>query len=121
MIDTINQHADLSLANTDTSNNTVTFRYKDGQTQATKTRALPTLQFLWLILQHVLPKGLQRVRDYGFLHGNAKRLRVRIKTILLHLFSWKIHELVATFTAKAIRICPCCQHEMRCVGITRTT
>ncbi|WP_254795947.1 IS91 family transposase, partial [Moritella viscosa] len=121
MIDAINQHADLSLANTDTlptkwvvdcrkvgyglpalqylsrylyrgvlpdkdiidtSNNTVTFRYKDGQTQATKTRALPTLQFLWLILQHGLPKGLQRVRDYGFLHGNAKRLRVRIQVIL---------------------------------------
>ena len=53
------------------SNNTVTFNYKDGQTQAMKTRTLPTLQFLWLILQHVLPKGLQRVRDYGFLHGYA--------------------------------------------------
>ena len=160
MIDVINQHADLSLANTDTlpikwvvdcrkvgyglpalqylsrylyrgvlpdkdiidtSNNTVTFRYKDGQTQATKTRALPTLQFLWLILQHVLPKGLQRVRDYGFLHGNAKRLRIRIQVILLHLFNWSMLELIATSTVKAIRICPCCQHEMRCVGITRTT
>nr|WP_232011436.1 transposase [Moritella yayanosii] len=104
----------------DTSHNTVTFKYKDGKTQATKTRALPTLQFLWLILQHVLPKGLQRVRDYGFLHGNAKRLRVRIQAILLHLFNWKMPELVATITAKAIRICPCCQHEMKCVGITRT-
>ncbi|WP_232011705.1 transposase [Moritella yayanosii] len=104
----------------DTSHNSVTFKYKDGQTQATKTRALPTLQFLWLILQHVLPKGLQRVRDYGFLHGNAKRLRVRIQAILLHLFNWKMPELVATITAKAIRICPCCQHEMKCVGITRT-
>ena len=160
MIDTINQHADLSLANADTlptkwvvdcrkvgyglpalqylsrylyrgvlpdkdiidtSNNTVTFNYKDGQTQAMKTRTLPTLQFLWLILQHVLPKGSQRVRDYGFLHGNATRLRVRIQTILLHLFNWEIPELVATITAKAIKICPFCQHEMKCVGITRTT
>jgi hypothetical protein len=68
----------------DTSNNNATFKYKDGQTQATKTRTLPTLQFLWLILQHVLPKGLQRVRDYGFLHRNAKRLRLRIQVILLH-------------------------------------
>ncbi|WP_293141969.1 transposase [Moritella sp.] len=50
----------------DTSNNSMTFKYKNGQTQITKTRTLPTLQFLWLILQHVLPKGLQRVRDYGF-------------------------------------------------------
>ena len=27
--------------------------------------------FLKLVLQHVLPKGFRRVRDYGFLHGNA--------------------------------------------------
>ena len=40
--------------------------------QALKTRTLPTLKFLWLILQHVLPKELQLVRDYGFLQGNAK-------------------------------------------------
>ena len=105
----------------DTSNNTVIFKYKDGQTQTTKTRILPTFQFLWLILQHVLPKGLQRVLDYGFLHGNATRLRVRIQTILLHLFNWKRPELAATISSKAIRICPCCQHEMKCVGITRTT
>jgi hypothetical protein len=49
----------------------VTFRYKEGGTNITKTRTLPILKFLWLILQHVLPKGLQRVRDYGFLRGNA--------------------------------------------------
>ncbi len=30
--------------------------------------------FLFLILQHVLPKGFRRVRDYGFLRSNAKRL-----------------------------------------------
>ncbi|XZZ64115.1 transposase [Microbulbifer sp. SSSA002] len=30
--------------------------------------------FLWLLLQHVLPKGFRRVRNYGFLHSNAKRL-----------------------------------------------
>jgi len=104
----------------DTSNNTVTFRYKDGQTQATKTRTLPTLKFLWLILQHVLPKGLQRVRDYGFLHGNTKRLRLRIQAILLHLFNWKMPLYSETNKSKATRICPCCQHEMKCVGITRT-
>jgi hypothetical protein len=104
----------------DTSNNTVTFKYKDGQTQATKKRTRPTLKFLWLILQHVLPKGLQRVRDYGFLHGNAKRLRIRIQAILLHLFNWKLPLLTETNQSKAKRICPCCQHEMKCVGISRT-
>ena len=35
----------------------VTFRYLDSQTNARKTRTLPILKFLWLVLQHVLPKG----------------------------------------------------------------
>lgn len=47
-----------------------------------KQRTLPVLKFLWLILQHVLPKGLQRVRDYGFLRGNAEQLRLQILLIL---------------------------------------
>nr|WP_245942427.1 transposase [Candidatus Colwellia aromaticivorans] len=43
----------------------VTFRYKDSTTNKIKQLTLPTLKFLILILQHVLPKALQRVRDYG--------------------------------------------------------
>ena len=35
----------------------VTFRYREAKTQRMKTRTLPGVQFLWLILQHVLPKG----------------------------------------------------------------
>jgi len=48
----------------------------------------------------VLPKGLQRVGDYGFLHGNAKRLKVRIQVILLHLINWKILLLAQQHQAK---------------------
>ena len=50
----------------------VSFRYTDNQ-GATQVRTLPGAEFLWLLLQHVLPKGFRRTRDYGFLHGNAKR------------------------------------------------
>ena len=39
-----------------------------------KTRTLAGADLLWLLLQHVLPKGLRRSRDYGFLHANCKRL-----------------------------------------------
>ncbi|WP_017006389.1 transposase, partial [Enterovibrio norvegicus] len=53
----------------DISDHQVTFRYTDSQTLQSATRSLPARQFLMLILQHVLPKGLQRVRDYGLLHG----------------------------------------------------
>ncbi|MEH6534553.1 MAG: transposase [Photobacterium frigidiphilum] len=36
----------------------ITFRYLDSQTKTNQTRTLPTVKFLWLILQHVQPKGL---------------------------------------------------------------
>jgi hypothetical protein len=60
----------------------VTFRYLDSGTGQTCTRTLKGEDFLWLVLQHVLPKGFRRVRDYGFLHGNAKRLLCLVQLVL---------------------------------------
>jgi hypothetical protein len=57
----------------------VTFRYTDNQGNV-KTRSLPGADFLWLLLQHVLPKGFRRARDYGLLHANSKSL--------IHLLRW---------------------------------
>ena len=100
------------------TDDSVTFRYRDSQINSFKTRTLPPLQFLWLILQHVLPKGLQRVRDYGFLRGNAKALRLRIQLLLMSITQW-VAPIQKTVRSKAIRFCPCCQHEMKCVGVSR--
>ena len=94
----------------------VTFRYKEGGTNITKTRTLPVIKFLWLILQHVLPKGLQRVRDYGFLRGNAKRLRLQIMLLL----GVNIGEVsTSKSTTHASCRCPCCQHVMQFIGMRR--
>ncbi len=60
----------------------VTFQYTQSSTGAAKRRTLRGEDFLWLVLQHVLPKGLRRVRDYGFLHGNAKKLLWLVQLIL---------------------------------------
>jgi hypothetical protein len=35
-----------------------------------------------LILQHVLPKGFRRARNFGFLHANCKRL-IALQHLLL--------------------------------------
>jgi hypothetical protein len=51
----------------------VSFRYRDAQSGKSATRTLPGADFLWLLLQHVLPKGLQRARNFGFLHHNSRR------------------------------------------------
>lgn len=60
----------------------VTFKYKDSETGKMKTRRLRGEDFLSLVLQHTLPKGFRRARDYGFLHGNAKRLLQRVHWLL---------------------------------------
>jgi len=60
----------------------VTFGYTDGNTGAYKTRTVNGEDFLWLVFQHVLPKGFRRVRDVGFLSGNAKSTLKRIQLAL---------------------------------------
>jgi hypothetical protein len=85
----------------------VTFRYADATTGQTRDRTLPGEDFLWLVLQHVLPKGFRRVRDYGFLHGNAKRLLRRVQLVLRVMIEAK-----APRARPAVR-CPHCRSPMR--------
>lgn len=61
----------------------VTFQYRDARTDKMARRTLPGADFLWLVLQHVLPKGLRRSRNFGFLHPNSARA-IRLLQ-LLHL------------------------------------
>ncbi len=63
-------------------NGNVTFKYVESRTGKTRYRTLKGEDFLWLVLQHVLPKGFRRVRDYGFLHGNAKKLLSLVQLVL---------------------------------------
>lgn len=51
----------------------VSYRWRDANTGRPQRRSLPGADFLWLLLQHVLPKGLQRARNFGFLHHNSRR------------------------------------------------
>jgi hypothetical protein len=53
----------------------VTFRYQDSQTKKMATRTVTGAHFLKLLMQHVLPKGFRRSRNYGFLHPNSKLLK----------------------------------------------
>jgi len=85
-------------------NGQVTFRYRDARTGRSKTRTVPGAQFLWLVLQHALPKGFQRVRCFGFLHPNSKRLIALLQVVL---------QLVPRSSLpppkdRAPVLCPCC-------------
>ena len=60
----------------------VRFRYRDSQTGKSAVRTVSGARFLALILQHVLPKGFRRSRNFGFLHPNSKRLIALLQIVL---------------------------------------
>ena len=60
----------------------VNFRYRDTQTGKMEQRTVSGADFLWLVIQHVLPKGFRRARNFGFLHPNCKRLIALLHIVL---------------------------------------
>ena len=90
----------------------VTFRYRDGQTQQWKTRTVDGAHFLWLLVQHVLPSGFRRVRDYGFLHGNAKRRLICVQWFL------KVSLSAPPSRPRPAFLCPHCAEPMQVTGVT---
>ena len=85
-------------------NGRVTFGYRNAQTGKLERRSLPAADFLWLIVQHVVPKGFRRARNYGFLHANCKRL-----IALLHLLlQFDPHRFAPPRKERPAMLCPCC-------------
>ena len=60
----------------------VCFRYRNAKTGKMEQRTVAGAQFLWLVLQHVLPKGFRRARNFGFLHPNRKHLIALLHVLL---------------------------------------
>lgn len=87
------------------------FRYRDAKTDKMEVRTLNGAAFLWLLLQHVLPKGFRRARNFGFLHPNSKRL-----IALLHLvLKVAASPLQAWVRPRPTLRCPCCGQAMQIV------
>jgi hypothetical protein len=61
-------------------------------------------QFLWLVLQHVLPKGFRRARNFGFLHPNCKRLIALLQVLLKFVPG----QAVAWVRERSPILCACC-------------
>ena len=50
----------------------VTFRYTPSKSRASKARTVPGGEFVRGFLQHVLPRGLQKVRYYGWMNASCR-------------------------------------------------
>ena len=104
------READILSCDPD-GNGQVSFRYRDSRSGKMQVRTLSGADFLHLLLQHVLPKGFRRARNYGFLHPNKKGL-----IALLHLVL-RITPLSAPPTEKPrpAFLCPCCGKPMQVI------
>jgi hypothetical protein len=88
----------------------VTFRYRDnGGTPKRVTVTAP--EFVRRVLQHVLPKGFQRVRHYGWLGAAAKAKRERLHALL----DWRVPALVSPAPVPPPQ-CPGCGKLMILIG-----
>lgn len=63
-------------------------------------------------LRHVLPKGFQRVRHYGWLGAAAELKRARIHALL----DWRAPSPRRTATPAPAPRCPCCGKPMELIG-----
>ena len=89
----------------------ITFKYVESRTGKTLHRTIKGQDFIWLVLQHVLPKGFRRVRDYGFLHGKAKKLLSLVQLILQVLIQ------ACAPRPRPVFHCPMCQAPMKILAI----
>ncbi len=92
-------------------NGEVTFRYQDSKSGQTRFRTVTGAKFLHLLLQHVLPKGFRRARDFGFLHPNSKRL-IRL---LHYLFRFYPNPALAKIRKRPPITCRCCGAIMKII------
>jgi hypothetical protein len=93
-------------------NGMITFRYLNSKTKRYQIRTVTGEAFLWLIIQHILPKGFRRVRDYGFLHPCSKQL-IKLLQYLLKFNPVKMLKMVKT---RPNLICQCCGAKMKIIA-----
>lgn len=60
----------------------VTFAWRPNGSPTEEFSSLPVHAFLRRVLLHVLPKGLHKIRYFGWMHPRAKKRFLRIATLL---------------------------------------
>jgi hypothetical protein len=102
-------------------NDQVTFGYTDGQSGQRKTCTVSAEEFIRRFLQHVLPKGLAKVRYYGFYSPNQRDALSKAQQ-LLHASSTSGHKAQQSLAVPpntADLTCPGCGKPMQLVSTIR--
>ncbi|MCP4450092.1 MAG: hypothetical protein GY809_01415, partial [Planctomycetes bacterium] len=98
----------------------VTFRYRDRESNTTQIVTLPGEKFMGQFLQHVLPKGFQKVRTFGLYHPKQRRKLKLVKEQLQPKDCETSEEKQAVSDSGKAQparfICPCCHVDMVRIG-----
>lgn len=89
----------------------VIYRFQNSTTKQMEYRKVSGAKFLWLVLQHVLPRGFRRARNFGFLHPNSKRV-IRLIQLILR---FDPNRALAWMKKRPQWICPACGAKMRII------
>ena len=98
----------------------VTFRYRDRDSGTTQTKTLEAETFIRRFLQHVLPKGFQKVRTFGIYHPKQRRKLKGVKEQLQPKETTTTTKETSKQSSEAIHpvgfYCPCCKVKMIRIG-----
>jgi Putative transposase/Transposase zinc-binding domain len=97
----------------------VTFSYRRVGSKRRRRMTVDALEFIRRFLQHVLPKGFQKVRHYGFLSSTSQLAIEAVRRLVVFYYG-----LIALFLAKDAPVaptepeirCDACGGPLRCLG-----
>jgi len=104
----------------DVNDRDVTFQYRNRKSNTPQIKTLPAEKFMGQFLQHVLPKGFQKVRTFGLYHPKQRHKLKLVKEQLQPKDCEALAEKQAvsdSVKAQLVRfICPCCHVDMVRIG-----
>ena len=99
--------------------NEVTFSYTDYRDNQKKTMTITCLEFIRRFMQHVLPKGFQKIRYYGYLNNRYRTENMKLifrlqghQSFHARYIGLKGAELVTAIWGDSVHTCPRC-HKQR--------
>jgi hypothetical protein len=100
----------------------VTYSYTPSKTKITKTRTVSGERFVGGFVQHVLPRGFQKVRYYGWMSSNSKIALDEVSWLVWLFLGWT-YWLASGYVPQQAPVqrqpvrCAACGGEMQIVGV----
>lgn len=97
----------------------VTFMVKPSGTGSYRPMTVTAQEFIRRLLQHVLPRGFQKVRHFGFMHQRSKVPRnwlAMLVTVTLNMVYTLDVGLQPSVPTKPSGVCPDCGGQLQCLG-----